>query len=96
MVLEGTQDIPNVKVVPTEDFIVSKKTFPEYFTKAVDDNIDDNIEKDINSFTDNIASELNIKYRFVGTEPLDEVTGKYNELLKEILPNKGIELINQI
>ena len=93
MVLEGTQDIPNVRVVPTEDFIVSKKTFPEYFTKAVDDNIDDNIEKDINSFTDNIASELNIKYRFVGTEPLDEVTGKYNELLKEILPNKGIELI---
>ena len=37
--------------------------------------------------------KLNIKYRFVGNEPSDPVTAKYNEVMKERLPKAGIKLI---
>ena len=93
MVQDGVKDLKNVYVVPTSYNILSKKTFPEYFIKVVDEDIEFNIENDVDIFVKEIASKLNIKYRFVGSEPTDPVTSKYNEIMKKKLPKAGIELI---
>lgn len=93
MARAAVKDLKNVYVVPTEHAIASKKIFPEYFSRVVDEKLEKNIENDLLNFAVNIAPKLNIKYRFVGTEPIDKVTQKYNELLKKILPDNGIKLI---
>ena len=36
---------------------------------------------------------LNIKYRFVGEEPFDVVTKEYNNTMKKILPQFGVEVV---
>ena len=33
IVEEGTADLPNVRVVPTERYLISSATFPDYFLK---------------------------------------------------------------
>ena len=48
---------------------------------------------DLLIFAGRICPVLNITKRFVGTEPLCPVTSQYNIQLKELLPKKGIELI---
>ena len=40
-----------------------------------------------------IAPVLGIRKRFVGEEPLDNITFQYNESMKRILPEYGVELI---
>lgn len=93
MVNEGTADLNNVMVVPSGQFILSKTTFPEYFIKAADKYLVENIKNDIKIFAEKIAGCLNIRYRFVGEEPEDIVTNEYNMAMKEILPEYGIELV---
>lgn len=93
MVCEGVADLENVKVVPSGPFILSRTTFPEYFIKVRDEELEQNVENDITLFAEKIAPRLNIRYRFVGEEPEDEVTNEYNNAMKRILPQNGIELI---
>ena len=40
-----------------------------------------------------IASMLEICYRFIGTEPFDKVTKKYNETMKRILPKFEMKVV---
>lgn len=48
---------------------------------------------DLTIFDEYVAKELGItKLRFVGEELLDPVTRQYNEAMKRILPNYGIEV----
>lgn len=93
MVREGTADLKDVMVVPSGPFILSQISFPEYFIKEISDDIVEHTEQDIITFAEIIASQLNIKFRFVGEEPEDEVTNQYNSSMKRILPGYGIELI---
>ena len=93
MVCEGVEDLKNVMVVPGGPFILSQTTFPEYFIKAADEDLVENVENDIMLFAEKIAPNLNIKYRFVGEEPEDAVTNEYNSAMKRILPGYGIELV---
>lgn len=93
MVCEGTADLNNVMVVPSGPFILSNTTFPEYFIKAADEDIVENVENDIKIFAKKIAPHLKICYRFLGEEPEDMVTNEYNKAMKRILPDHGIELI---
>ncbi|MBR1496436.1 MAG: adenylyltransferase/cytidyltransferase family protein [Oscillospiraceae bacterium] len=93
MVRAGTSDLPNVKVVPSGDLILSKLTFPEYFAKATDEALLQNTENDIILFAERIAPRLNITCRFVGEEPEDQVTNAYNTTMKKILPRYGIKLV---
>lgn len=92
MVCEGSADMDNVLVVPSGPFILSQTTFPEYFVKEMDEDIIKNVENDITLFAERIAPNLNIRYRFVGEEPEDEVTKEYNLAMKRILPSKGIQV----
>ena len=93
MVMKGTENIKDIIIVPSDDMIISNNTFPEYFLKIIDDDLEKNINRDLTIFSKLIAPALNIKYRFVGTEPNDKITRKYNELMKKSLPSRGISVI---
>lgn len=93
MIIEGTRDLPNVIVVPSGWYILSKKTFPEYFIKESDENLLRNVEYDIKLFAQYIAPKLRITFRFVGGEPLDAVTNEYNKAMARILEKYGIKLV---
>lgn len=93
MVKLGTEDLEDVYVLPSGKFIVSSLTFPEYFVKDQKPDILINAAEDVEIFANYIAPALGISKRFVGTEPIDQVTAQYNQLLKTVLPRYGIELI---
>lgn len=91
LVRKGTADLKNVTVLPSGNFIISATTFPGYFYK---DNLKEakiDCSNDLSVFAQYIAPALNIKIRFAGEEPLDPVTNQYNEGMKEILPQYGME-----
>lgn len=93
MVRDGAADLANVRVVPSGDFILSQRTFPEYFLKIEDEDIVRNVEYDITLFAERIAPALHIASRFVGEEPEDAVTDEYNSAMKRILPAHGIDIV---
>lgn len=88
----GTADIPNCFIHQSEDYLVSRATFPAYFIK--DSGRADSVraDLDITIFVEKIAPALGISVRFVGEEPFCSVTRAYNERMKELLPAHGIEL----
>lgn len=93
LVKQGCSDLANVIVIPSGKYIISALTLPGYFEK---DELQDTVldaSSDLEIFADVIAPVLNIKKRFVGTEPTDRFTEQYNSEMKRILPLKGIELI---
>ena len=91
LVKKGTEDIKNVTVLPSGNFIISAVTFPGYFYKDDLKDVKIDCSNDINVFVQYIAPTLDIKIRFAGEEPLDPVTNQYNEGMKEILPQYGME-----
>lgn len=96
LVKEATASIHNVVVVPSGEFVLSVQTFPGYFQKESlnleeESRIDSSI--DITLFADAICPALGISKRFVGEEPYDRVTNQYNQCMKDILPMRGIEVI---
>jgi len=90
---KGVQDLKNVLVHPTGPYMVSSATFPTYFIKdkAKVDSI--YCDLDISIFAKKIAPALGVSRRFVGSEPYCRVTGFYNEQMKKLLPQHGVELI---
>jgi [citrate (pro-3S)-lyase] ligase len=92
LVKEGTSDIPNVRVIPSGNYIISSVTLPEYFEKETNRNIKIDASQDVNVFAESIAPVLKITKRFLGEEPLDPVTNQYNQALVNSLPEKGISV----
>jgi len=92
-VIEGTKDLKNVYIHGTSDYLISSATFPTYFIKDKAHAKDANCILDILIFCKCFAPSLGVSKRFVGTEPYDEVTRAYNESMKKILPEYGINLI---
>lgn len=92
LVQEGVADLPNVRVSPGGNYIISAATFPTYFLKKEDDAVEMQARLDAALFAYKIAPLLSIKKRFVGSEPKCVVTNKYNQILHEIMPEAGIEL----
>lgn len=90
MVEAGCQDLPCVTVCSTDNYAVSAVTFPTYFLKELDRATDTQIMLDLDLFVRHIAPTLNIHIRFIGSEPSDQLTQRYNELMKEYLPTQGI------
>ncbi|MBR5061435.1 MAG: [Prevotella sp.] len=90
MVEAGCQDLPRVTVCSTDSYAVSAATFPTYFLKELDKATDTQIMLDLDLFVRHIAPTLNIQTRFIGSEPSDPLTQRYNELMKEYLPTQGI------
>ena len=93
LVKKGTSDISNVLVVPSGAYMISSKTFPEYFTKKEKNTLDIDPSGDVFLFARVVAPYLNIKRRYIGEEPFDLVTKKYNQVMKEVLPTYGVKVI---
>jgi [citrate (pro-3S)-lyase] ligase len=91
LVRQGTADIPNVTVIPSGKFIISSLTFTDYFGKSElqDRTIDPSM--DVRLFGQFIAPKMGINIRFAGEEPLDNVTRQYNDAMRRILPQYGVE-----
>ena len=92
-VLEGTKDLPNVRVHETKEYMISSVTFPTYFIKEKARIEDVRCALDLAVFAEVFAKEMGITVRYVGTEPLDPVTNHYNEMMNAYLPGKGIEVV---
>ena len=93
MVRRGTADMLNVNVIEGSDYAVSATTFPTYFLKQLSDATDTQIQLDLDLFAHFIAPHLGISVRFVGTEPTDLTTKRYNELMKASLQRYGYDIV---
>jgi len=91
LVCEGLSDIGNVRVCLSGKYMISKETFPTYFLKENEDAAKLQAELDITLFAERIAPLFNIRKRFAGQEPFDPVTAAYNDVMRKLLPNYGID-----
>ena len=82
----------NGAVLSGSDYAISAATFPTYFLKQLSDAADTQMLLDIDIFCRHIAPALGATVRFVGSEPTDALTRRYNELLAEQLPKYGLRL----
>ncbi|MDY4402784.1 MAG: triphosphoribosyl-dephospho-CoA synthase [Prevotella sp.] len=94
MVEQGVADIENVNVIDGSDYAISRTTFPTYFLKRLDDAADTQMLLDLDLFRRHIAPALGATVRFVGTEPTDQLTRRYNQLMHEAL--KDVREINRL
>jgi len=92
LIEQGISHIGNVILHKGKDYIISNATFPSYFLKQDVDITREQIELDLNIFKI-IANRLDIKKRFVGQEPLNPVTGEYNRLMKTVLSDVAIDVV---
>lgn len=90
MVSQGVKDLGNVVVVDGSDYAVSATTFPTYFLKRISDATDTQILLDLDIYLRHIAPALGANVRFVGSEPTDPLTRRYNELMRQQLGDDHI------
>ncbi len=89
LVTDGCSHLDNVYIHDSGSYIISNATFPSYFLKNEVSVIENHALLDIAIFA-KIATSMNISDRFVGDEPNSIVTGIYNSLLAEKLPEFGV------
>ena len=92
LVREGTAHLEDkIIVCPSGQFIISSFSFKDYFVKdSISTTIDPSM--DVLFFGAVIAPKLGITRRFVGEEPLCNVTRQYNETMLKLLPDLGVEV----
>lgn len=92
LVMKGTAHLKNICYHDSGPYIISNATFPSYFQKDENAVIESHAMLDLTVFTQ-IAKVLGITRRYVGEEPTSLVTGIYNRIMSEKLPEQGIECI---
>lgn len=85
MVEQGVAHLENVTVIDGSEYAISQATFPTYFLKRLDDAADTQMLLDLDLFRRHIAPALGTTVRFIGTEPTDQLTRRYNQLMHEVL-----------
>ncbi len=93
MATEACREFKNVTVCHGSTYAISALTFPTYFIKEVSDAAPTQITLDLDLFATHIAPALGISTRFVGTEPADPLTCLYNKFMHDLLPVRGIEVV---
>lgn len=93
MVREGCADLKGVSVMGGGDSVISLSAFPSYFLKDLSDAAPTQMALDLDLFVRQVAPSFNASVRFVGSEPSDQLTAAYNELMKKTLPPRGIKVI---
>ncbi|MBR5255515.1 MAG: triphosphoribosyl-dephospho-CoA synthase [Bacteroidales bacterium] len=91
MIRAGSEGL--VDVVEGSDYQVSSTTFPTYFLKNLSEASETQMWLDIDLFGRHIAPALGAKVRFVGTEPNDPLTARYNAMMKYLLPEYGVRVV---
>ncbi|MEG6503400.1 MULTISPECIES: hypothetical protein [unclassified Desulfovibrio] len=89
LVQKGLADVGNILVLPAGPYMVSRASFPAYFTAdarvgTVHAILDSTI------FATRIARDLGIEARFAGSEPFDPVTAAYNDAMRDVFQEHGI------
>jgi [citrate (pro-3S)-lyase] ligase len=92
LVRAGVSDLENVICHGSGDYIISSATFPGYFLEDEDEAVRAQAELDVAVFS-LISKELGITARYAGDEPYSHTTAIYNEVMKEHLPEAGVEFI---
>lgn len=92
LIIEGTQHLKNLIYHDTGPYIISSATFPSYFQKDDSAVIESHANLDLSVFV-KIAETLGINSRYVGEEPKSLVTGIYNKIMSEKLPEHGIKCV---
>lgn len=93
MIEKACKDLSNVIVCEGSDYVISSATFPTYFLKSLDTASQTQMSLDINLFSKHIAPLLDIKCRFAGSEPTDDLTRSYNQMMLSLLPDYGVEFV---
>lgn len=89
----GCADLKNISFHYTGPYLVSSATFPDYFIRDKAKIGKIHCELDTRIFAEKIAPALGITRRFLGTEPNCPVTRFYNEEMKRLLPEYGVQVI---
>ena len=89
LVEKGTAHLPNVILHDCGPYMISSATFPSYFLKDQQTVMETQARLDLALFL-RIAPALRVTARFVGEEPLSQVTGIYNRVMEQMLPEAGI------
>lgn len=92
MIASAVRNIPNATVVDGKQYVISAATFPSYFIKDPSDAANAQIDLDLDIFQQHIVPALNLSVRFVGSEPLDILTHRYNERMKSTLDIEVVEM----
>ena len=93
MIEAATADDARVTVLEGSEWQISALTFPTYFLKDLSTAAETQMRLDIDLFARHIAPALGIAVRFVGSEPTDALTARYNALMQQLLPGHGIEVV---
>ena len=81
-----------VVVLDGSSYTISAATFPTYFLKDLSAASQQQMQLDIDLFAKHIVPALGVSVRFVGSEPSDSLTARYNSLMKELLPVEVVEI----
>ena len=93
MAVEGTKDLPNVRIVAGGPFQATRNVFQEYFVRVAPTDMKESAMADTLIFAEIIAKRLGITKRFLGDERHNPKMQFFNELMKETLPAYGIQVI---
>lgn len=95
MVEKGIEDLKNILILRSGKMIASSLTFSAYFRKQeiISKQEKPSVSTDLRVFAQYIAPVAHIQFRFIGEEITDLVTSTYNDKMKEILPQFGIDVI---
>lgn len=93
MVEQGCAGISTVHVLEGSAYQISAATFPTYFLKQVTDATDEHIQLDLDVCLRHIVPSLGITHRFVGSEPTDKLTARYNQLMHQVLEPQGVKVV---
>lgn len=90
LISEGVRHLSNVAIHQGKDYIISAATFPSYFIKEYQDQVEAYARLDLEVFSRYIVPTLGIAKRWVGEEPYCQVTAAYNRIMQEVLPAHGV------
>ena len=92
LIKEGCASVANAEILDGGDYIISGATFPTYFLKKMGEAAETQARLVLDIFASHIAPSLDIKVRFVGSEPLDPFTQTFNNTMLQVLPPRGIQV----
>ena len=72
-----------ITVLDGSDYVISSATFPTYFLKDLSQAAETQMRLDTDLYARWIAPALGASVRFVGSEPFDALTDRYNQLIPD-------------
>ena len=89
---ERSEESNRITVLEGSEYVISAVTFPTYFLKDLSTAAQTQMQLDVDLYTRWIAPSLGASVRFVGSEPLDALTNRYNQLITNSVVVPRMEL----